>query len=107
MLYTPKVEDDLEMIVKTLFQRIYCVDWHTKIAPLYDVEELYQTWEYYLSPKIWADMVELARDRKYGELKRYIQALLPGEHAIEQDMEQLERSLPPIEGEGTYMPEVD
>jgi hypothetical protein len=75
-LYTPNTEDDLEMVVKCVFQRM-CVATFANIASSVDPKELLDFWNHHLSGLIWKNALSAAQKGDYDFIKKMIQDLLP------------------------------
>lgn len=98
--YTPEFADDLEMVVKTFFQRIFCVDsmylygfLREKEAPL---KKLHDAWEAYLSPYTWKKLMLTAQKGDYELLKKGIKALLVSKEN-KSGVEKIDEDLPPLD----------
>lgn len=69
--YNPMFEDDLEMVVKTLFQRIFSHN-HAMITSEEDPLKIGNMWDTYLKPPHWSKLLAYARNLDYENIKKGI-----------------------------------
>jgi hypothetical protein len=76
--YEPRPEDDLEMLVKCLSSRINpeFERWRTVPSTVSGIKKLFEFWQQQLSPNFWKNMLHLAQQLDYGEMKNKIMEFL-------------------------------
>jgi len=74
--YTPKAEDDLEMVVKCFFQRV-CNSTFGLVAGNNKVSDLIDFWNLHLQPVAWQRALTAARNLDYQGLIDVMKDLIP------------------------------
>ncbi|KAL6054798.1 hypothetical protein QOT17_017169 [Balamuthia mandrillaris] len=77
--YEPTFADDLEMVVKSVFQTLFFITFE-EIRAEKEAEKIIKFWHYHLTPTIWSSMLAAAQKEEYESLKAQIRDLLPGTH---------------------------